>query len=905
MKLSPLATELLEKRYVAKDETGKALETAQDVFKRVAEVISRVEPMDERFWCRKFLALMETGRFLPNSPTLMNAGRPLGQLSACFVLPIEDSMEGIFDAVKNTAVIHKSGGGTGFSFSRLRSKNAVVASTGGTASGPVSFMRVFDAATDTVKQGGKRRGANMGVLRVDHPDIMEFISCKSSGDKFSNFNISVGLTDKFMAALEDKNDEVVGQPSKYALRDPHTGCVTEYLVASEVFEQIVHNAWKNGDPGILFIDRVNNTQPNVGQPIEATNPCVTGDTLILAAPADWDGSNRAGGDWISISPLVGKEICVWNGVCWSKVRPFSIDTLQKVYTVEFKSGYCITCTADHMWWMLDSDSNEIHINTLALEPGMRTIAWSAPGNQWDMSFDIVKSIKPLGKKQYVYCLTEPREHAFLANHVLTGNCGEQPLLPYESCNLGSINLAAFCKDRQVDYSTLAETVYTAVRFLDDVIDANRYPLDVIRDTTLKYRKIGLGVMGWADMLIKLGVVYGSPESLDLASKIMRFINKTALDASIKLAAERGAFPAYEAVADEIRKFYTDKPVRNMTRTTIAPTGTISMIAGVSSGIEPIFSYAYIRKIVGMDDQLIIAAPLAEILTKYPKDTHTAIIDHICQTGNALTCPHLLEEDRMLLVSARDVTPENHVKMQAAFQQEVDNAISKTINLPHDATESDVKNIYMQAWHSGCKGITIYRDGSRDSQVLNIGTTKDSNKPAQSTVAESAKLLPRKRAKSLWGVTTCMRTGCGKLYVTINADDQGICEIFTSTGKGGGCASQSEAAARLASIGLRAGIPVEEIVSQLRGIRCPSAIKRKDSECTSCPDAIAKLLMDFHKKLHTRSLHALVEGHVSDNHVEPVYTSSVSHNEICPECGSELSHQGGCVTCLNCTWSKCN
>lgn len=1026
MKLTPFAQELLSKRYVARDAEGNALETPEQVFERVADCVASAEDESVRpLWREKFLTMMTDNKFMPNSPTLMNANRPLGQLSACFVLPVEDSMEGIFEAVKQAAVIHKSGGGTGFSFSRLRGKHSFVASTGGTASGPLSFMQVFNVATDTVKQGGKRRGANMGVLRVDHPDIMDFIVCKADGESFTNFNLSIGITDAFMAALEGNtpfSDLAAEDGHLYYLIDPHTGMKTDSKDAREVFKAIVHNAWSLGDPGLIFIDRVNSQQPDVGTPIEATNPCVTGDTPVYFAPADWDGRNYGSGKWEPIQNLVGKDICVWNGECWSKVTPFKQAEAQTTSTVEFSNGGFVSATADHRWPIM-SDPNyvwnpgdsldvcRVWKTTAELKPGMVLVPWFRPmvpdedsAQFWHPIRVFVDSINLDPGTHDVYCLTEPRRHCFVAGMVITGNCGEQPLLPYESCNLGSINLSAFhAGGKNIDLQGLKETVYTAVRFLDNVITVNKYPLDEIGETTRKYRKIGLGVMGWADLLIKLGIPYGSPESFEVAKRVMQFINCEALVSSTILAATRGAFPAWEEIRDEMSKHYTEEPIRNMMRTTIAPTGTISMIAGVSSGIEPIFSYAYVRKIVGMDDQLMVSAPLAEILAKHSEEDAKRIVDYICETGDAMHCPYLDEKYRGLLVSARDLTPEQHIKMQAAFQQHTDNAISKTINMDNSATEADVEEAYMQAWSTGCKGITIYRDGSRGSQVLNIGKTasgavvpvyscnhstvdidsyekmlkhsdiKSDNALEQAwavvmqlwqrvgnnsrtwpegTVHDKFLVLlneypefepvlymfnedagikdanvllawvdgnrnvkpefmvPRKRSKSLWGRTTCMNTGCGKLYVTINADDQGICEIFTSTGKGGGCPSQSEASARLASIALRAGISVEEIVSQLRGIRCPSALKRADSECTSCPDAIAKLLLGFQAERHGKVVAPEVVDH--KNITSAFEAASISQEvggipetDICPECGTQLSHQGGCLNCLNCGWSKCN
>ncbi len=573
IKLSKNALKVLEARYLKRDAERRIIETPEELFHLVAGCIAQgeamwVPPQQIDHWRREYLELMTSLDFLPNSPTLMNAGKPLGQLSACFVLPVEDSMEGIFEAVKQMALVQRTGGGTGFSFSRLRPKGDLVASTSGEASGPVSFMKIFDCATENIKQGGKRRGANMGVLRVDHPDIMEFITAKLDGVTLQNFNISVGATDTFMKALE--------QDSDYELIHPRTGKCVGRLRANAVFDTIVHAAWRTGDPGLLFLDTINrsNPTPRVGE-IEATNPC-----------------------------------------------------------------------------------------------------------------------------------------------------GEIPLLPYESCNLGSINLSRMIHERQghpsVDWQKLRATVRKAIRFLDDVIEAGRYPIPEIERMTKSNRKVGLGLMGFAELLIRLGVSYASPEAVTVAENIMRFIDEESLAISQELAAERGVFPNWKGSVYEDRGIR----VRNATRTAIAPTGTISIIAGTSAGIEPLFALAYKRSHV-LDGQTLyeLNPLLLEYLARYGLDTNK-IIPEILERGGLKDVDGIPGEIKRLFVTSLEIPFEQHLRIQAAFQRHVDNSVSKTINLPHDTAPSLVAEAYRQAWGMGLKGITIYRYGSKQTQVLELGVGEE-------------------------------------------------------------------------------------------------------------------------------------------------------------------------------------
>lgn len=763
LKLSPNAIKVLERRYLRKDQDGKLIETPEQMFVRVANAIAIADKQygateqDIRKLEDSFFKMMANLEFLPNSPCLMNAGKELGQLSACFTLPIEDSMESIFETLKTTSLIHKSGGGTGFNFSRLRPKNAVVKTTGGVASGPISFMRVYDAATEAVKQGGTRRGANMGILRVDHPDIMEFITCKENNNHITNFNISVAITDEFMQKLSGGED--------YDLIDPHTHRPVQKINSKDVFNLIVKQAHKNGEPGIIFIDRINqyNPTPKLGM-IESTNPC-----------------------------------------------------------------------------------------------------------------------------------------------------GEQPLLPYESCDLGSINLDQMCKKAgvrcEIDWNRLKEVTALAVHFLDNLIDVNKFPLPEIEKATKATRKVGLGVMGWASLLIRLNIPYNSEEAVALAEKVMSFILEAANKKSLELGKTKGVFPAFKGSIYDKKDGSTK--MRNATLTTIAPTGTISIIAGpCSSGIEPLFALSYYRNVMD-NDKLVEVEPLFEQVSRQRGFYSRQLMEKIAESASIKDIKEIPEDVRRVFVTSHDISPEWHVRMQAAFQKYVHNATSKTVNFPHEATVDEVRKSYVMAFDLNCKGITIYRDRSREEQVLNVGKPKD--KQEAKVIHEVKKeIAPRPRPEVIIGTTTKVSTGCGNLYVTINIDEDGKpFELFTQMGKAGGCAaSQLEATGRLVSLAFRANIEVKSIIEQLRNIRCPSPSWEKGQRIFSCADAIARVI---ERRLVNIQPAVMVGAEsvaipMKHSHDDQLQVSDLDEQVnivgMCPDCGGALRHEEGCVKCHGCGYSKC-
>ena len=748
-----LPDQLYYRRYLRKNKAGQVLETPDQMYRRVATVIAAEElrygGTDNKMeaLAEEFHYLMRGGFFIPNSPTLMNGDRENSMLSACFVLPIPDSIDGIFDAVKNTAMIQKAGGGTGFSFDRLRPTGDYISSSGGKTSGPVSFWRVLCETTNAIQQGAFRRGANMGMMSVHHPDILRFIGAKQNPAEFQNFNTSVKITDSFMQQLQDdpQKEHVVINPrtnKKYVtprsvnihnytvddlvlLEQAGTDCYT----VADIWNLIVTCAHATGEPGVAFIDRINrdNPTPQLGA-MEATNPC-----------------------------------------------------------------------------------------------------------------------------------------------------GEQPLLPHEACNLGSINLSKYIDENRsgINWDALGETVKLTVRFLDNVIDANYYPIPQIEKITRGNRKIGLGVMGFHDALILLGIRYDSDQAMQVAEKLMAFIQEQARKASEELAEERGCFPNWKG---SLWDTAYHRPMRNATVTTIAPTGTISLLAGCSSGIEPIFSLATRRTFEGRE--FIQLHPLIEELGRKDGWLTSKIRQALVKGISPMEIPNFPKPLAEVLVTAHEVTPEWHVKIQAAFQAFTDNAVSKTVNLRADATIGDTDKVYRLAYRLGCKGITVYRDGSRQGQVLTA--TGQAHNSAATTIES-----PRPRTRVTHGLTSKFRMGCGTLFVTVNHDEQGLCEVFANLGKAGGCPSQTEATCRIVSAALRSGVNPKVLIEQLKSIRCLSTLtRRKDNhniDVLSCPDAIAKALEEALGQEHQRS---------------PVVMENT-----CPECGQILRYESGCDVC-SCGYSSC-
>jgi ribonucleoside-diphosphate reductase alpha chain len=1135
--LTPNARRILEMRYLKRDEKGKAIEEPEDMFRRVAQNIASADALygsDVQKTEEEFYRVMADLEFLPNSPTLMNAGRELQQLSACFVLPIEDSMPSIFETLRNTALIHKSGGGTGFSFSRIRPKNDIVKSTSGVASGPISFMSIYDSATEEIKQGGTRRGANMAILRVDHPDIKEFITCKRDNKKLNNFNISVGITEDFM--------EQVRGDAEYSLINPRTKQPVKSMKAREIFDLIVDGAWRNGDPGIVFMDRINrdNPTPELGE-IESTNPCITGDTLVYTSCGLIPMKELCEGD-------LPEEIKVvtdgrMGGSHLETPSHFFRSGVKKVYRLVTREGYTLKLTSDHkvmttegwveagklkkgqkihilnrggcfgnvgtysegvvLGWLIGEgtikkdkvvlpffgkEKHDIapivlkHANAVAdgysktrreyelsvipvegrdevriqsqrflalaeefgltdkkhqitdmmfrgtreFNVGLLSALFTADGSVQGkpgksginirlaqsneellrqvqmmlLNFGIASKIykrrdehvKPMpdgkgGMKKYrckaqfeliisrdnvelfrdeidflhyrktmklerklcemtrgpykekylatfqkleeldeeeVYDLTEPITHSFVANGLAIANCGEQPLLPYESCNLGSINLLKMVIKQDggwaIDWEKLRRTVYTAVHFLDNVIDKNNFPLPEIERMTKSNRKIGLGIMAWSDLLIRLGIPYDSDMAVQLARQVMEFIDYQAEMASVELAKERSSFPNFDKSVfkngdrigskdgvsagkfgrpdldwEELYDAVKTHGMRNAAHTTIAPTGTISLIASVSSGIEPPFGICHIRKALD-GEELIMVHPLFEEIAKREEFYDEELIRRIHEEGSVQGMDEIPEEVQKLFVTAHDISPEWHIRMQAAFQDHTDNAVSKTVNFQHKATKEDVEEAYMLAYELGCKGVTIYRDGSREEQILNIGKTQK----AQAAPAEPAprgSMAPRPRPAVTMGSTRKVETAeCGDIYITVNEDEEGLCEVFINMGRSGGCRSaQCEAIGVLISTALRAGVDPRSISRRLKGIRCSSPSWQPGGMILSCADAIGKAMEQYMEEKNGKEF--MKEGR-SDNMIVADICPE------CPECGNVLEYSEGCVICKLCGYSKC-
>ena len=1108
MELSPNARVTYEKRYLIKDEKGNPTETPEDLLHRVSANLAAVE---EKYGLedaeienirKDFYEVMAGGRFMPNSPTLMNAGRELQQLSACFVLPLEDSMEGIFTALKNMALVQKTGGGTGFAFDRLRPSNDIVRSTNGVASGPISFLKIFDAATEAVKQGGTRRGANMGSLIYNHPNILEFICCKEKEDEINNFNLSITVSHEFMRKATGEDPDPM-----YNLVNPRTGEIYHHpetgeevkLDATAVFDLVVQKAWEKGDPGIIFIDQMNkyNPTPHIGQ-YETTNPCVPAETFVHTI----EGPK-------TVKDLIGKQAAlIVNGKPYlTTEKGFFSTGIKQVFSLKTRAGHHLKATADHpvlkvvkktgnilekkwtvinelkpgdeiiihnhrsfaewdglygekegyltgllvgdgtlktdkallsVWtkpqeekatsvmvealaaaktlphlsdftgWQKVSARNEYRLSlaaikkialSLGMTPGNKEInpyletktssafareflrglfdadgsvqgtqnkelsvrlSQSSPGqlkavqrilarfginstiyenrrmekytslpngkggkrsyktrSQHELIIAndnleifkdmigfcdsikqsrltellekyrrtpnrerftaVVDSVSPEGCEE-VYDVQVPGINAFDANGLVVHNCGEQPLLPYEACCLGSINLGKFVTARaEVDWDRLETDLKTAVRFLDNVIDASNYVIPEIAAMHKEgNRKIGLGIMGWHDMLVRLGIPYDSEEAIAMADRVMKFINDKAKRESAALAVQRGVFPNFEGSSYDTGR--AEDRVRNATRTTIAPTGTISILASASSGIEPYFSIAFTRKNIlgGLD--LPEVNPLFLEVSSREGFYSEELISEIARCGNIPGGAAVPEIYKDLFKTAMEIDYSWHVRHQAAFQKHTDNAVSKTINLKKDATTDDVRYAYISAWEAGCKGITIYRDASRTRQVLNVGDG-----------IEEDNLKPTKRPKTLSGSTTSIRTALGNLFVTVNSADGRPFELFAQIGKAGSdVVAFTEAIARLISLALRCGVSVDEIVTQLEGIGGARSVGFGPNRIMSVPDAIGQALRDLARE---------------ETGLEPANGSSAL--EICPDCGTcALIRAEGCLKCEACGFTEC-
>ncbi len=1105
MDLSSNARITYEKRYLVKDEKGVPTETPEDLLRRVAANIAAVDKnygkndSEIQATAESFFSLMAEGRFMPNSPTLMNAGRELQQLSACFVLPLEDSMEGIFTALKQMALVQKTGGGTGFAFDRLRPSNDLVKSTNGVASGPLSFLKIFDAATEAVKQGGTRRGANMGSLIYSHPNIIDFICCKEKDDEINNFNLSITVSDEFMRKATGEDPEslynLINPRTKQIYCDPETGNPAQ-LDARAVFDLIVQKAWEKGDPGIIFIDRMNefNPTPHIGI-YETTNPCVPGDTFVLTS----NGPKQ-------VKDLIGKKsTLIVNGKAHQTTeRGFFFTGNKALYTITTKEGYSFKATGNHpvlriskktrsktdpewvkaenleagdklvlhdhrhfsgweglygenegyligllvgdgtqqtdkalltAWpdqgfavvmktaletvtprqrrsgfkdWWTTSDRNDYRMSlaairkiaiNLGMRPGSKLItSYIETGTSSDFAkgflrgfFDAEGSVQgsqqkgvsirlahsnrerlktvqrmlarfgiisnlylrrrkakeielPDGingsatygvktqhelvissdhvvvfadrigfsdavkqeklaktlsackrkpnrdnfcatllsltpdREKAVYDVQVPGVNAFDANGFVVHNCGEQPLLPHEACCLGSINLGKFVSDNDsIDWDLLRQTVKTAVRFLDNVIDASNYVIPEIAAMHKEgNRKIGLGIMGWHDMLVKLGIKYDSEKAIATAEKVMCFIGDEAKKESAELAMERGVYPNFSGSIHDTGK--PEDRVRNATRTTIAPTGTISILAGASSGIEPYFSIAFIRKNILGGIDLPEVNPLFLDYAKKEEFYSEELIQAIAGTGCIPEASEVPTKYKELFRTAMEIDYNWHIRHQAAFQKYTDNAVSKTINLKQNATTEDVKNAYINSWQAGCKGITVYRDGSRSKQVLNVGDgTKDDT------------LKPTKRPKTLSGHTTSIITALGNLFVTVNSANGKPFELFAQIGKAGSdVVAFTEAIARLISLALRCGVNVDEIVAQLEGIGGARSVGFGPNRIMSVPDAIGQGL---------RKLASVETGDSSGNGSYQL--------ELCPDCGTcALIRAEGCLKCEACGFSEC-
>jgi ribonucleoside-diphosphate reductase alpha chain len=1106
-----LKEQLLKERYLLKDKDGNVVENEDGMYRRVAKAVAKAEEKysnSVKEWEDKFYDLMKSGSFMPNSPCLMNAGRDNGMLLACFVLPIEDNIEGIFDSIKATALIQKAGGGTGFSFDELRPTGDTISSSGGQTSGPISFWKVFAETTKAIQQGAFRRGANMGMLSVDSCDILNFINAKQDITKFTNFNISVKLTDDFIDNIKNHPNKLhvvknkrTGKTyyipknintSNYTINDlVETSKDNSCFTVKDIWNIIVKNAWSTGEPGVCFIDKVNacNPTPKLG-PIKSSNPCVTGDTLIstingLVPIKDITESTKILGKdgnfhsifkffstgkklvykiitkcgyelkatsdhkiltpigWIELGKLkTFDEILIQNcegsfssddnigvknsyNIKWSKELgqvmgwivgdgciyesnghfstnitfggdkinevcnllylfinkitecnpskqikdngtiqihyssvfsefmislgvkascksdkkevPFSIFTAPKEAVVGFLQGIFssdgtistnnknntnyirltsksikllkqiqqLLCNFNIISRIYDRSrfpnkkflyttvsgetktyENDGILYELQISKNMIPIYLNKIGFIGDrfkdkiqhlknIKFystkfsDKIKSIDYIGEEE-VFDITEPETNSFVANGIVVHNCGESMMLDYEACDLGSINLSKFIIDGEMNVEKLKECVQVAVRFLDNILDISSYPISQIESMVKTNRKIGLGVMGFADALLLCKVKYNTKKAVSCAETWMKIINDEAKAYSYQLAREKGAFTDWDCSIYKCAR-------RNANVTIIAPTGSISIIAECSSGIEPIYQYAYERNVLD-NKKFIEIHPLLKQLGKDQDWLSIKVKNKLLKGIHPKDIDEIPKDISSLMITAHEVDFEQHINIQAAFQKHTENAVSKTINLPNTATIEDVEKAYLLAYDLGCKGVTVYRDGCRDNQsIASIGIE---NKELE------------KRPDITEGRTYKYRTGCGSLYVTVNKNIKTgkIYEVFTALSKGGGCESQSQATCRVISASMRKGVSPEILVDQLKSIRCTSTLvakkDNKDIKVLSCPDAIAKAIEQF------------LGDVVIDNKAEEI------KGDLCPDCGCKLVNESGCRMCYNCGYTKC-
>lgn len=1027
------ALKVLKERYYQEKETEP-----EHLFRRVARTVS----MGDIHLEEEFFNIMMNTLFLPNSPTLFGAGTGLQQLAACFVVPINDSMESIYGALKDSAIIQKSGGGTGFDFSNIRPEGSSVNSTKKAASGPVSFMSLFNKSAEVIKQGGRRSGANMGILRVDHPDILKFIKCKRDKKSFQCFNISVAVTEDFMNAVVCKDES-------FNLIDPRTKEITETINPNIIFDEICQMAWETGDPGLIFIDEINkhNTTPELGR-ITATNPCVTGDTRILTDNG-----------YVRIDSVVGEKVNIWNGHEWSEVIPEVTGENIPVLKVLFSDGSELKCTEYHrfelndntikktidlkegdklikcdwpvifdfldadntqdyvaytrgffsgdgyyhtdkkanfidlyddkkdiidfmyydteislgsnndnrrriklinndwkkefippvewsisarLYWLaglIDSDGSrnseegsisissinrdflievKLMLNTLGVHSsvvlmkesdikempdgkgdykkyetqdsfrllisayyvcelnkiGLRTfrVDTSSNPNRNASRYVCVDKIIYHGIADKVYCFNEPKRHKGIFNGVNTLNCGEQPLLPYEACNLGSIDISKFYdpKTGEVNWKELKIVVHLAVMFLDNVIDVCDYPLPVVTDAVKKTRKIGLGVMGFASLLYKMGITYGTNKSMTIAEEIMIFIKEESEKASAKRASDKGGYD------------YARSPYRNATRTTIAPTGSLSIIADCSGGIEPVYNLIFERNILN-DKFYEINKDFRDAMTQKGVVITEEIAKEIAEKGSIQHIKEIPFDIRHTFVTSKDITVNQHISMQAVFQRYTDNAVSKTINMGVNATVSDIKKAYIEAYVNKCKGVTVYRDGTYDNQPMQ---SKSVSKPKEDRRKPATKT---KREDVMDAKVSTIKTGFGDMYVVVSEKEGKPFDVFAIISKcGKSIMAKTEAIGRLISIALRYGIPVSEIVEQLSGISGEYPTFGKEGLVKSIPDGIGKVL----EKLY-----------VNKEKLKKI-ENTLAEIKQCPDCGSILIYEEGCNKCYGCGYSKC-